>query len=62
MTPFQEIVREKYPFLRWNQEIFNSLKQPLFFRNQEKKSKPFKRPLFLRKQEKRLNDNFSPYL
>ncbi len=35
MTPFQEIVREKYPFLWWNHEIFNSLKQPIF-RNQEK--------------------------
>ncbi len=33
-----------------------------FFRNQEKKSKPFKGPLFLRKQEKCLNDDFSPYL
>ncbi len=56
MTSFQEIVREKVPFLRRNQELFNSLKQSFFLI--KKKSKPFKRPLFLRKQEKGLNDDF----
>ncbi len=61
MTPFQEILREKVPLLRWNQEIFNSLKQAFFFKSR-KNVKTFQGPLFLRKQEKNLNDDFSPYL
>ncbi len=46
MTPFQEIVREKIPFLRWNQEMINSLKHP-FFSKSRKKVKTFqKTPIF----------------
>ncbi len=36
--------------------MFNSLKEPRFFQNQEKKSKLFIELLFLRKQEKCSND------
>ncbi len=61
MTPFQEIVREKYPFLRWNQEIFNSLKQP-FFSKSRKKFKTFQNAPIFKKTRKSLNDDFLPYL
>ncbi len=58
---FKKMLGKRYPFLRWNQEIFNSLKQP-FFSKSRKKVKTFQKTLFLRKQEKCLNDDFSQYL
>ncbi len=49
---FKKMLGKRYPFLRWNQEIFNSLKQP-FFRNQEKKIKTFqKTPIFKKTRKK----------
>ncbi len=46
MTPFQEILRESYPFLRWNQEIFNSLKQAFFAKSRKKVNTFQKTPIF----------------
>ncbi len=36
MTPFQEIIKEKVSLLRWNQEIFKSLKQAFFSKSWKK--------------------------
>ncbi len=46
MTPFKKFLGKKYPFLQWNQEIFNSLKQAFFFEIKKKSQNLSKDPYF----------------
>ncbi len=48
---FKKLLVKKYPFLWWNQEIFNSLKQP-FFSKSRKKVKTFQKPPIFKKTRK----------
>ncbi len=48
---FKKILGKRYPFLRWNQEIFNFLKQP-FFSKSRKKVKTFQRTPIFKKTRK----------
>ncbi len=48
---FKKFLVKKYPFLRWNQEIFNSLKHA-FFSKSRKKVKTFQRTPIFKKTRK----------